>query len=182
MRCAAKANGISSQLSILELDLLKIQTILEGFATSPSSRGTATGSSGQGFGLSQAERKQVELRAMRIARKLYEDRGWEVVDKSNSHPYDLLATRNGETLYIEVKGTTGAGHSVVLTHGEVKHVRHHKKSSALVIVSGIVLTESNGTWDASGGTVTTHEAPWTIDDSRLEATEYRYSVQQKPSN
>ena len=119
---------------------------------------------------------------MRVARHLYEDQEWNVVDKSGSHPFDLLATRNGEERYIEVKGTTGAGNSIMLTHGEVKHVRQHRHGSALVIVSGIVLTESDGKWVGSAGKVTTHEEPWIIDASALEATEYRYIVQPRTPN
>ncbi len=175
-RCAAHGEGITSQLSILELAPAKIQTLLEGVATSPSSRSPKSGKGGQGFGLSHAERTAIELRAMRFARQLYEQDGWDVVDKSGSNPFDLLATRNDEIRYIEVKGTTGSGVSIILTHGEVKHVRRHRRCSALVVVSGISLTESDGVWTGSGGDLTIHEDPWVIDSSALEATEYRYTL------
>lgn len=162
---------------MLRLDAVKIHTLLEGIAPSPSSRGPAPSACGQGFGLSQAERKTVELHAMRIARELYESRSWKVVDKSSSHPFDLLATKESQKRFIEVKGTTGEGHSIILTHGEVEYVRNNKKTSALVIVSGIVLLNANGSWSASGGTVSTHEDPWMINDRGLKATQYRYEVQ-----
>ena len=147
-----------------------------------SSRTSKHGKGGQGFGLSQEERKAVELHAMRIARHLYEEAGWEVVDKSSSHPFDLLATRNGDERFIEVKGTTGGGTNIILTHGEVNHVLHHKRSSALVIVSTIVLDRSGEELVASGGVVTTHMDPWVIDERALEATEYRYTIQQESPN
>jgi len=131
---------------------------------------------GQGFGLSQAERKAVELHAMGIARQLYESTGWEVVDTSGSHPFDLLATRGAERRYIEVKGTTGEGTSIVLTCGEVEHARAHRGESALVTVSGINLESVNDKWDATGGHVSTHEDPWCINDSALSATQYRYEA------
>jgi ribosomal protein L37AE/L43A len=175
-RCAVSGNGEASQLSMLQLDAVKIQTLLEGVTPSPSSRGPAPGAEGQGFGLSHAERKAVELHAMRKARELYESRGWKVVDKSSSQPFDLLATNEEQKRFIEVKGTTGKGLSVILTHGEVKHVSNNKRTSALVIVSGIVLSRDNGSWSASAGTVTTHEDPWKIDDTSLKATQYRYEV------
>ena len=77
---------------------------------------------------------------------------------------------------VEVKGTTGQGLSVILTHGEVNHVRSNGEQSALVIVSGIVLEEGNGEWRACGGIVTTHNDPWTLIEKNLSATQYRYEV------
>lgn len=181
-RCANQGDGIASQLSILELDPAKIQTLIEALAPSLSSRTEAPRKIGQGFGLSQVERKQVELRAMRVARELYERQGWTLVDTSSSYPFDLYATRQGEQRFIEVKGTTGEGLSIMLTNGEVRHVKQHKRFCALVIVSGIELNECDGSWIALGGHVTTHEDPWLLDESGLEATEYRYSIQQKTHN
>ena len=91
--CAESGDGSSSQLSMLCLDPLKIQTLFEGLDQSPSPRSPTTGTGGQGFGLSQAERRAVELRAMQVAQALYEGTGWEVIDKSSSQPFDLLATK-----------------------------------------------------------------------------------------
>lgn len=177
-RCAKNGDGIRSQLSMLELHADKIQTLLEGAAPSSLSRSKSRELGGQGFGLSAPERKAVEMRAMRIARGLYESEGWEVIDKSNSQPFDLLATRDGSFRFIEVKGTTGAGRTILLTtHGEVNHVQQNKPCSALVIVSNICLKESGGEWVASGGDVTTREDPWNIEEFSLEAVEYRYSIQ-----
>ncbi len=174
--CAEHGDGSSSQLSMLRLDPVKIQTLFEGIDPSPSSRSPVTGTGGQGFGLSQAERRAVELRAMQVAREVYEGAGWEVIDKSSSQPFDLLATKEGAKRFIEVKGTTGQGLSVILTHGEVNHLRCNRESSALVIVSGIVLEKRNGKWQAQGGTITTHEDPWTLVETNLSATQYRYEI------
>jgi len=174
--CAASGDGTSSQLSMLALDSNKIQTMFEGIDPSPSPRSPATGRSGQGFGLSQVERKAIELRAMQIARTLYEDTGWEVIDKSSTQPFDLFVTNGTQERFIEVKGTTGEGLSVSLTHGEVRHIRDNPKSSALVIVSGIVLEEQNGNLQAQGGTITKHEDPWKLKDEYLSPTQYRYEV------
>ncbi len=63
------------------------------------------------------------------------------------------------------------------------HARKHKRVSALVVVSRIILTYSEGSWVASGGMITTHADPWFIDEAKLEATEYRYSITQNtPDN
>ena len=113
---------------------------------------------------------------MQVARALYEGAGWDVIDKSSSQPFDLLATKGDSKRFIEVKGTTGEGLSIVLTHGEVNHVRSNGMNSALVIVSAIVLENSNGNWKAHGGTVTTHEDPWALVEANLSATQYRYEV------
>jgi ribosomal protein L37AE/L43A len=175
-RCAAEGDGINSQLSILELDHIKIRTLLEGIAVAPSVRSSNSTKGGQGFGLSQPERTAVEKRAMEVARHLYEKEGWTVVDKSGSNPYDFLVRRAKEVRYVEVKGTTGLGDSIILTRGEVKHVRGKHLSSALVVVAQISLTKSNSDWIGSKGIVTTHEDPWVLDDLKLEPTEFRYSL------
>lgn len=174
--CATSGDGTSSQLSMLALDSTKIQTLFEGIDPSPSPRHSSTGTSSQGFGLSQAERKAVELQAMRIARTLYEDMGWEVIDTSSSNPFDLLAIKGADKRYVEVKGTTGEGLSVILTHGEVRRIQNNPKSSALVIVSSIALDKQNGKWQALGGTITTHADPWKLSDECLYPTQYRYEI------
>lgn len=174
--CAANGKGESSQLSMLALDEGKVRTLFEGIDPSPSARGPEAGTSVQGFGLSQDERKAVELRAMKVARALYENQGWDVIDKSSSQPFDLLARKEGQERYIEVKGTTGDGDAVILTHGEVRHVRENPNSSSLVIVSGIVLRKQNEQWQALDGIITRHEDPWVLDDDCLNPTQYRYVV------
>lgn len=172
--CAETDKGSSSQLSMLRLDPVKLATLFEGIDPSPSPRSKVTG--GQGFGLSQAERRAVEIRAMQVAKELYERNGWKVIDMSLTNPFDLRAEKDGAKRFIEVKGTTGQGLSIVLTHGEVKHNRCNVESSALVIVSGIDLELRDGEWRAKGGIVSTHEDPWTLVEANLSATEYRYKV------
>jgi len=174
--CAAKGNGMSSQLSILRLNSSKIRTLLEGIILSPPSGRSMAENAGQGFGLSQPERKAVELRAMKVTRDFYESAGWVVVDESNSRPFDLLATKKKEQRFIEVKGTTGTGQSVILTHGEIEHVRNHRQSSVLAVVSQIHLEKSGKKWIALNGSITTHYDPWIINDSDLKGTQYRYTI------
>ncbi|VFQ46898.1 protein NO VEIN domain-containing protein [Desulfoluna butyratoxydans] len=174
--CASHGSGASSQLSIIKLDSHKIKSLLEGFELSPSPRNTKKSSLGQGFGLSSVERKAVELQAMKIARKVYEDKGWKVVDKSLSQPFDLLATRNNKRRFIEVKGTTGEGKSVILTHGEVNHAKSFDRESVLVVVANIHLEKTGDNWTASGGEISTHLDPWLISLSDLQATQFKYII------
>ncbi|WP_027467513.1 DUF3883 domain-containing protein [Deefgea rivuli] len=171
--CAAIGEGHTSQLSMMKLDFRKIRTLLE---STDIQLPTRTNKAGQGLGLSAPERKAVELHAMAAARKLYEEAGWNVVDTSSSQPFDLLAERNADKRFIEVKGTTGGGASVILTSGEVSHAKENYKESALVVVSGINLTKLGNDWIASGGDISTHLDPWSPEENRLKATQYRYCV------
>lgn len=174
--CALNGDGISSQLSILELHPEPLSELLEGRTIDPLVHAHPRATKGQGFGLSPDQRKSVEQRAMYLARELYERGGWEVVDTSSSRPYDLFATQDNRSRFIEVKGTTGPGQSIVLTDGEIRHAKKNRRLSALVIVSDIQLEQSDGRWIAAGGNISTHEDPWEIEESRLQATQYRYRI------
>ena len=122
------------------------------------------------------ERKAVELYAMQVARKFYEDDGWKVVDKSNSQPFDFLASKGRQQRFIEVKGSTGDGNSVILTNGEVEHVKCHSKESVLMVVAKIQLEGDGHNWAASGGFISTHHDPWLINESKLNPTQFRYEI------
>ncbi|MBU4506661.1 MAG: DUF3883 domain-containing protein, partial [Gammaproteobacteria bacterium] len=113
--CALSGKGIGSQLSILALDAIKLRTLLEGVQIQDSPNSSTP--NGQGLGLTSAERKAIEMQAMLIARQTYEADGWQVIDTSSSKPYDLIARKEARIRYIEVKGTTGSGHSIILTQG-----------------------------------------------------------------
>jgi hypothetical protein len=129
---------------------------------------------GQGFRADAAARRAVEMHAMAVATELLEADSWDVVDVSATHSYDLECTRNGETLHVEVKGTTGDGSSVLLTPGEVRHARDH--GAALVVVSQIVLESDpeSGERLASGGEPEVLN-PWDVDaDGELIPTGYEY--------
>lgn len=173
--CATSGNGAASQLSMLQLDLEKIRTLLEGIDIHPSPRHKFSDIS-SGLGLSAAERRCVELHAMKIVRKLYEEEGWMVIDTSASHPYDLLATRNTEKRFIEVKGTTGEGASIILTYGEIAHAKANPQDCALVVISEIRLEKSIDSIKAFGGKISTHIDNWQPVADRLEATQYRYRI------
>ena len=63
---------------------------------------------------------------MDITRTHYEAKGWVVKDTSANRPYDFECTRGDEHLYVEVKGTTSDGRSIVLTKNEVDlHLDEH---------------------------------------------------------
>lgn len=169
--CASKGNGMRSQLSIMELDRKRVVSTLGHLLPHLSKRENTYG---QGFGLSYEEKKVVENRAMQITYELYKKNGWILTDTSKSKPYDFLAKKGKEIRYIEVKGTTGIGKSIILTKGEVDHAK--KNSSALIIISNIKIIKSENTLVAQGGEITSHFAPWIINDNNLNATQYRYNI------
>jgi len=174
--CAVSGNGLASQLSMIQLDPSRIQTLLEGLDLTPSVRSPLIDTSPQGVGLSRLERFAVERRAQAVAHSLYESEGWRVIDQSLSHPFELLARRDDARRFIKVRGSVGAGQSISLTQGDIAHMRGNAESSALVIVSGIVLKRADEAWTADGGVITTHRDPWVLNDTDLRATSYRYSV------
>jgi hypothetical protein len=186
--CAVGGNGEKSQLSMIELDNDRLIQILRDSvpesATVASREHPSTNSSGQGFGLSAEQRRAVELRAMSVVEDMYIADGWVIEDTSSTQPFDFLGMRGNERRFIEVKGTTGPGETIVLTRGEVDHANKHSAEMALVVVTAIVLTKAGHTWHAGGGRVHLHIHPWLPEPERLFATEYRYLVprQDMPCN
>lgn len=133
---------------------------------------------GQGRRMDSTHRQAIEMRAMKLATDHLIDEGWKVDDVSGQSPYDLACHREGETLRVEVKGTTGDGGSVLLTPGEVRHARGYEGQLALIVASGIVLTvdETTGHVTADGGDLRLLEA-WRLDDhGDLEPTGYEYHI------
>lgn len=127
--------------------------------------------SGQGFMMSPRVRRAVEEYAVSRARAHYEGRGYsvEIVGK----PYDLLCTRgDGDTLYVEVKGTQGTGLEVLLTPNEVGHARQQRDRMALFVVSGIVVSgQETDSPVAAGGDAAIYE-PWDVDAGDLRPIGY----------
>ena len=175
--CALKNSGKNPQLSMLQLHPEKIGNLINRVIFESSEVDADVKGGGQGFGLSAEQKKAVEIRAMTVAKESYESEGWEMVDTSSNNPFDFRAKRGKVERFIEVKGTTGAGENVVLTHGEVNHVRNHPNQSALIVVTGIKLVENQGVFEGVGGAITVRRDPWTIEDHCLTATQYRYDLE-----
>ncbi|HXM01052.1 MAG TPA: DUF3883 domain-containing protein, partial [Chthoniobacterales bacterium] len=89
-------------------------------------------------------------------------------------PYDLRSTRDGSTLYVEVKGTTTSGETIILTPNEIEFARSHASSMALFIVSEVNITEGHEPV-ASGGK-SFELRPWNVDRTKLKAMCYSYCV------
>jgi hypothetical protein len=150
----------------------EVVEVLEATSKAAGKKGPKKG--GQGFGLSAAQRSAVELHAMKLAEDYLVAQGWEVDDTSASSPYDFYCVNESAELYVEVKGTTSAGETIVLTRNEVDHHQEVWPNNALALVTGIQLSGDEGN-DASGGTLR-FVCPWTIEPARLTVVSYLYSV------
>lgn len=137
----------------------------------PETATARRGGSGQGRGLTPAERTAVERYAEDCAIREFEKEGFKVTKKGK--PYDLLCTRPGRTLYVEVKGTTTRGEKVILTKNEVAFAREHGPDMVLYIRSDVELTGRKGNPSASGGAARIIR-PWDVDKGTLEASQYEY--------
>jgi hypothetical protein len=150
-------------------EILEVLEVID----SVSGKKSAT-KSGQGFNLTGQHRKAVELHAMQIARTHLESEGWTVEDTSSTKPYDFHCTRGDVELFVEVKGTTSLGTSVLLTRNEVEHHKSVHPQNALAVVARIDLS-GPGKNMASGGQLH-FVSPWRIIDEDLKVLAYTYSV------
>lgn len=146
------------------------QDALASFFEPRSSRKSAR----QGFGLSTAEKKAVKLHAMAQASAELKRLGFTVEDCSAKRSFDLVAKRAGQELVVEVKGTTGRGEAVILTHREVIAQRDAYPLNCLIVVHSITLDRSGEIPNASGGTLAILQ-PWLIEDAQLKPTSYQYT-------
>jgi|TARA_B100001059_G_scaffold226205_1_gene254291 hypothetical protein len=132
---------------------------------------------GQGFGLSYAEKKSIEMYAMKLVIKKMEKDNWKVQDVSRfkDRGYDLYLENGEKKIYAEVKGTTGSDHRVILTKNEVKAAEYNFPNAALFIVSGIYLDRSFNPPQASLGKIK-EIFKWKIDKEKLTSISYYYKT------
>jgi len=130
---------------------------------------------GQGFGLTQAERRAVELRAMEVAKLHLEATGFQVEDVSACESFDFRAKDSTSDLIVEVKGSTGSCDSILLTGPEVVLHRKHFPNNVLILVHGIDLRRRAKSPRASGGILRVIR-PWFVNPDALEPTAFRYKI------
>lgn len=138
-----------------------------------SGAGASGKRSGQGRMLDPVLRKKIEDAAQDRLMASFRDDGWQVQDTRYGNPYDAVATRNGETRYLEAKGTITPGGSVVLTRGEVEHARSHPGEWTVGIWSGIrFLDDGELDGDAGAFEILTVTPAY----EHLEVIDYRWRV------
>ncbi len=85
---------------------------------------------------------------MKVAGAYFAARDYECEDTSADKPYDLVARKDGESVFVEVMGTSAGGEQVFLNRNEVLHAQAHHGNCVLFILRGIVVEEVTG--DAPG--------------------------------
>ena len=149
--------------------------VLDAFESASRTAGRVSKpNTGTGFRINAEQRKVVELHAMKCAVDYLGNLGYtDIRDTSANKPYDLTCKSGQKTLYVEVKGTTSDGSTLILTRGEVEHHRKVFPLNGLIVVSEIVLLgESLDT--AQGGKVG-FNSPWDISGKDLKVISYQYS-------
>ena len=132
---------------------------------------------GQGRQSDTAVKLATEQHAVDKATKYLEGKPhlYEVKNVGAVKSYDLQATKNGETLFVEVKGSVSTLSSVNLTANEVQIARD-AKNTLLVVVDQITWQRTpNGEIETSGGRPR-YWWGWRAEDHLLTATEYRYEL------
>ncbi len=129
----------------------------------------------QGFGLTAAERRVIEKHAVKLAIEHLSTLGYtEIEDVGDRESFDLRAFLRGKQIAVEVKGSTGAANTVILTKNEVSFQKEAYPLNGLFVVSNIQLTKGNEIF-ALGGDIH-FVSPWLIDESSLKAVSYEYQV------
>ncbi|MFF8400937.1 MrcB family domain-containing protein [Streptomyces sp. NPDC015684] len=131
---------------------------------------------GQGFLLTSSERRAIERHSVRMATEYFDAQGWTVKDVGDKESFDLLLTKEGQRLHVEVKGTTSTGQEVILTRAEVEKQRKYFPANALVVVHSINLDRTGEEPTTSGG-VLHCTSPWAVDDEDLTVISYAYRTQ-----
>ncbi|KQU28262.1 MULTISPECIES: MrcB family domain-containing protein [unclassified Rhodococcus (in: high G+C Gram-positive bacteria)] len=127
--------------------------------------------------LSASQRKVIEERAVAVTVEYFTSKqlGFAVKDVGATRSYDLHATRDGETLKIEVKGTTSNGSEVILTRNEVDLHQAEYPATALALVRYIELENTPDGSRATGGELIL-QWPWKPLDAALTAIAFRYTT------
>lgn len=172
LRRIYEAVGLGLSPDAAELQRETIEAAIAAF-----DRGHPNAGTGQGFGLTGAERKAVELRAMELARQKLVDLGFQSIkDKSAKHSWDFEAMLGQNTYLIEVKGTTGQASSVILTAKEVIAQRKAWPQNALIVVENIQLArDAKPKPIASAGAVRALVG-WDISEVSLKPLAYQYAT------
>lgn len=129
-----------------------------------------------GIKASAEERKVVELRAMLLAGRWLRAHGFtDIKDCSSSHPFDYLATKDGQAWKVEVKGTRApSADAFLMTSNEVALHESERGSTVLIVVYSISMARESKPLSASGGVVYAHVG-WDITTWVLEPKAYRVS-------
>lgn len=128
---------------------------------------------GQGREPDPEARRAIEEHAMQVVEAHYRKQRY-TVERTHTRrgELDLLCTRRGTQVRIEVKGTTTAGDSVELTAAEIRRARAKDPPVDLAVVSNIKVDRSKTPPRAHDGELYIYPS-FNPDDHELEPTVFR---------
>jgi hypothetical protein len=132
----------------------------------------------QKWQLDPERRKKVEDAAQQRLMEHYRALGWVIKDTRHGNPYDAVAEKGSQVIYLEAKGTETAGRAVIVTGGEVEHANSHPCQCVLGILSDIEFT-SDGAVAAGSGVFRIFD--WQPRNADLSIRQYDYTPLGKPS-
>jgi hypothetical protein len=133
----------------------------------------------QKWQLDPERRKKVEDAAQQRLMEQYRALGWAVKDTRHGNPYDAVAVKGSQVLYLEAKGTETAGRAVIVTRGEVEHANAHPGQCVIGILSDIEFT-SDGEVAAGSGVFRIFD--WQPRTSDLSVRQYDYTPPENTLN
>ena len=161
------------KLKAMSNELAGRSTLNPDQAISDLARSQRSSSTTQGYSVLPAVRIAIESYSMKLARAYFKGEQYKVTTKGK--PFDLLCEREGQELYVEVKGTSTVGLEILLTRNEVLFANSHIESMALFVVSKIDVSTDVLNPIASGGEIVLFD-PWKIDNQELEPLGYSYKT------
>lgn len=129
---------------------------------------------GQGFALDQQVKVAVEAHAMNAALVHYAALG-NITNVSRRESYDYELEIDGVRWHVEVKGTTGDPHEILLTPNEVEHADRYPHVALFVLSNVTVVRGGDGAVTVSGGRPSIFH-PWSLDQTRLSPVGYKYRL------
>jgi hypothetical protein len=154
-----------------DVDIASISNILDNKIDDYS----ATTPTVNNSGFSAAERKVIEMHAVSLAKEHFAMAGYSKIEDVGSYEsFDLKVQKDNETLFVEVKGTTLNGDSIVLTRNEVDLHLKVFPNNALFLVTQITLHKGDNL-KASGGVIEVI-SPWKIAKENLSVIAYTYRI------
>jgi len=134
---------------------------------------SGSGGGGQGIVADALRRKKIEDAAQERLMEHYRHSGFTVTDTRYGNPFDAIAQRGDQLVYLEAKGTQSNGSTVRVTRDEVAHARVNAGHCKMGIWSGIRFN-GDGEVDPTSGSFKV--IPFEPDDDDLFPISYDWFV------
>ena len=132
---------------------------------------------GQGILADALRRKRIEDAAQDRLMDHYRHHGFTVTDTRYGNPFDAIAQRGDQLVYLEAKGTQTDGSTVRVTRDEVAHARANDGHCKMGIWAGIRFG-SDGEVDPASGSF--RVIPFQPDDADLYPVAYDWCIPDQP--